>query len=336
MRYRQLTLDERYQIQVLHKAGAKITAIARDLDRHPSTISRELRRNMPAELTDQRYLAERAARLTRKRRIEKGARSRKVQGKLQVVVEGLLMRGWSPEQISGRLRVERGCVVSHETIYQHILRDAQRRGVLRYCLRFGGYKHFRFKKSKMAERTRMRKHWIDQRPAAANERREIGHWERDCVLGKRGGAALLTIIDRRSRYARIRHVARVCAADVAAATHDALASHVTKTLTNDNGVEFQQSSALEAALRIPIYFTEPSSPWQRGSIENLNGLIRQYVGKGTDLDRAPEWLPQALEDTLNHRPRKTLGYRTPHEVFFKKRLAMILNQRMHFGLEFSP
>jgi IS30 family transposase len=235
------------------------------------------------------------------------------------------------------LRLERGNAVSHETIYQHVLRDSKQLGFLRYCLRFGGYKHHRFKKSKVAERTRARKNWIAKRPAAANNRTQIGHWERDCVLGKRGRSALLTIIDRKTRYTRIRHVAKLDSAHVGRATLEALAPHaaVTRTITNDNGMEFQRDEALQKRMRIPIYFTEPSSPWQRGSIENLNGLVRQYVPKRSSMDSMPHWLPTALEQTLNFRPRKILGYRTPHEKFYKERLDLIANQRMHFGLEFS-
>lgn len=339
MSYRQLTRQERYQIEALQTLGASQRAIARRLGRHPATISRELRRSRdPYETTHAKpYSAARAARLARQRRIDKGARSRKIQGKLRKLVEQKLRLSWSPEQISGRLKLELGIQVSHETIYQHVLRDSRRQGYLRYCLRFGGYKHHRFKKSRVGERTRLRKNWIDQRPADANERAVIGHWERDCVLGKRGGSALLTLIDRRSRYTRIRRVPRVATGPVAAATLDALAPHrhITRSLTNDNGAEFQRDQDLQARLATPIYFTNPSSPWQRGSIENLNGLVRQYVPKHADLSKYPGWLTTALEQTLNLRPRKTLGYRTPHEVFYDEELALTGKRLMRFGLEFN-
>jgi transposase, IS30 family len=336
MSYRQLTLDERYQLQTMHGLGFTQVAIGSALGRHPSTISRELRRNRPPA-PGPSYVAKWAAAAARRRRVAKGIAARKIQGRLQRLVEQLLHRSWSPEQISGRLRRERRIRISHETIYQHVIRDARTQGHLRYCLRFGGYKQHRCKKSKMAERTRQRKNWLAQRPAAANKRSELGHWERDCVLGKRGQTALLTIIDRKSRYTRIRHVRKLDTEHVAAATIDALAPHrrITKTMTNDNGVEFQRDEQLQNKMRIPIYFCTPSSPWQRGSIENLNGLVRQYVPKGRDMDSLAAWMPRALEETLNHRPRKILGYRTPHEVFYGKRRVLIANQPMHLGLEFS-
>jgi IS30 family transposase len=336
MSYRQLTLDERYQLQTLIRQGFTQTEIARELGRDPSTVSREIRRN-----TEWRYAGYKAAaaeRTTRQRRIAKGEATRKIRGELQTLIEAKLRLSWSPEQIAGRLSLEHGVSISHETIYQHVLRDSRRRGTLRYCLRFGGYKHHRFKKSNVGEATRRRKHWLRYRCAAANERRELGHWERDCVLGVRGGAALLTLVDRKSRYTRIRRVEKVATEQVAAATVDALEAlpEPAKTLTNDNGTEFQQDASLQKKLGVPIYFTEPSSPWQRGSIENLNGLIRQYVRKGVNIAAMPAWLTTALEITLNFRPRKTLGYRTPHEVHFCRALTLLSNQRMHFGLEFSP
>jgi len=336
MNYQQLTLDERYQLQALRTQGFRQVDIARVLRRHPSTISRELRRNARLD-SGTRYTAASAQATARSRRIEKGRQSRKIQGKLQELVERKLRLSWSPEQIAGRLRIEQGISLSHETIYQHVLRDSRQRGFLRYCLRFGGYKHHRFKKSHMAERTRLRKQSLENRCVAANERTELGHWERDCVLGQRGGAAMLTLVDRRSRYTRIRRVEKVDTEHVARATIEALASQSrpVKTITNDNGVEFQRDESLQKRLGVPIYFTEPSSPWQRGSIENLNGLVRQYVRKGTNMNELPLWTTSALEDTLNFRPRKTLGFLTPHEVHYREQLALTSNQRMHFGLEFS-
>jgi IS30 family transposase len=337
MTYQQLTLDERYQIQALLKCRQEPSGIAEQLGRHRSTLYRELQRNSDSQAVAP-YLAARAQRRARARRVVKGAASRKIHGKLKRLVEQKLRLSWSPEQISGRLRLELGVRISHETIYQHVLRDThERKGVLRYCLRFGGYKHHRFKKSRMAERTRLRKNWLAQRPTAANDRSEIGHWERDCVLGKRGNSALLTVIDRRSRYTRLRHVRRLNCREVSDATVDALSPYreINKTITNDNGMEFQRDESLHRRLRIPIFFTEPASPWQRGSVENANGLVRQYLPKSSNLDKLPRWSTLALEETLNYRPRKILDFRTPHEVFFGSELRLTSKRLMRLGLEFS-
>lgn len=339
MSYRQLTLDERYQIQALCNQRMCLAAIARQLGRHRSTIARELERNsIYNEGRAAYYHAEPARRKTAQRRAQKGRLERKIQGELQTLVEQKLRLAWSPEQVSGRLWREQGIRVSHETIYQHVIRDSKENsGTLRYCLRFGGYKHHRLRKSTQAERTRERKHHIEDRPAEANNRLELGHWERDCVVGTRGGAALLTMVDRKSRYSRIRRVARLDSDEVAAATLDALAGirRITKTLTNDNGAEFGRDQRLSERLNAPIYFCTPSSPWQRGSVENLNGLIRQFVRKRTSIDALRADLPAALEDTLNHRPRKTLGFRTPHEVFHDTETELMAGPLLRLGLEFS-
>jgi transposase, IS30 family len=336
MTYRQLTLDERYHIEVHLKDRLSQAEIARRLGRHRSTISRELKRNSDTDRV-RPYLAKRAAHFTQQRRIDKGERSRKIRGPLQRLVEERLRWSWSPEQICGRLKLERGISLSHETIYQHVLRDSRRRGALRYCLRFGGYKHFRFKKSHMSERTRARKNWIDQRPAAANDRSEFGHWERDCIVGRPGGVALLTMIDRRSRYSRLALVPRQTAKLVSAATRRLLMPHrrITRTVTNDNGHEFGNDEKLQRDLGVPIYFTDPSAPWQRGSIENLNGLVRQYIPKGTSLETIPGSAIAALEETLNHRPRKNMGFRTPYEVFFDETRILMSQKTMHFGMKFN-
>ena len=334
LKYTQLTQEERYQIEALLKARRSVAEVAAELGRHRSSIAREIRRNAVHRST---YRAKHASDLTHDRRVNKGERSRKIRADLQIVVEEKLRASWSPEQISGRLRLESGVSLSHETIYQHVLRDARGGGFLRYCLRFGGYKHHRFKKSTTAARTRQRKKWLKDRPAAANSRSELGHWERDCVLGKRGGDALLTLVDRRSRYTRIRHLKKVNSTTVSAETQAALKPHaaVSKSITNDNGSEFERDEDLQCKLGFNIYFTEPGKPWQRGSIENLNGLVRQYVPKSANLDQAPAWLPEALERTLNQRPRKVLGFKTPSEVFFDQQDELLAKSQVHLGLEFS-
>jgi IS30 family transposase len=336
MRYQQLSLDERYQIHASLRLGLSQAEIARSLGRHPSTISREIARN--SDFRDpELYEPRRATSYAHGRRIVKGELSRKIQGPLRDLVEQKLRLSWSPEQISGRLKLELGITISHETIYQHVLRDCQRRGFLRYCLRFGGYKQYRFKKSKVGARTRERKNWIDQRPRAANKRRELGHWERDSLLGARGSSVVLTMVDRKSRYTQLRHVAKLDSEHVADATAAVLRRHrrTSKTLTNDNGTEFQRDADLQSRIDIPIYFCEPGSPWQRGTVENTNGLIRQYMPKGGNFDSYPARWVSAVEKTLNHRPRKTLGYRTPHEVFFDQTTTLTHGEMMRFGLEFS-
>jgi IS30 family transposase len=331
--YRQLTLDERYQIQELVKLKYGPTEIARLMARHPSTISRELKRNSDSRCVHP-YVANRAMRFAHQRRIAKGKSERKIQGELQYVVESLLHQGWSPEQISGRVRLERGETLAFETIYQHVLRDATG---LRKLLRRAGSQHRRFKWLKFPTARERWKKLLEDRPAAANERSELGHWERDLIVSGEGDpTALLTIVDRRSRLTLVRHVPNKECAVVAAATADALApfGQLNRTITNDNGVEFQRGADLEKRLGVSIYFTAPASPWQRGSVENTNGLIRQFVPKRANLRLIREADTIAIEETLNHRPRKALGFRTPYEAFYGK-LTSLVKPRLHFGLKFS-
>jgi IS30 family transposase len=341
--YRQLSLDERYQIQTRLGLKQDVSTIAKALARHPSTIYRELARNSapipPCHYAlpnpTAKYVALPADRKTRRRRIAKGVAQRKIKGELQQLVEAKLRLSWSPEQICARLRTELSIRLSHETVYQHIMRDSKGLGFYRYCLRFAGYKQFRFKKSRMAEKTRARKNWIEQRPDEANQRVEIGHWERDSLLGKRGESALLTLIDRKSRYIRLVHVPRLESGAMATATANALKNLPVKTITNDNGFEFRRDESLQVTINAPVYFCNPSSPWERGSVENANGLLRQYFPKGHDFDSLPPWAPSAVENTLNFRPRKVLGYKTPHEIFHKTSIQLMKDPAMHFGLEFS-
>ena len=332
--YKQLSLDERYQIQTRVALGENAPSIAVALLRSPSTIYREIERNSKPSATFP-YLAARAQASTRERRVRKGEGQRKIQGELRQVVEDKLRLGWSPDEISRRLNKEKRIRLSHETIYQHVIRDSKRLGFYRYCLRHGGYTHSRFKKSRVAEKTRSRKNWIHDRPVAANDRSEVGHWERDTIVGRRGGSALLTLVERVSRYTKVVHVASLESEVVSQATVQALAGLPLRSITNDNGREFCNEQSLQAKLGIKIYYCDPSSPWQRGTVENTNGLIRQYLKKGTDLDALSRVGPRALEDSLNHRPRKVLGYRTPHEVLFNQNHQLIGNDAMHFGLEFS-
>ena len=338
--YRQLSLDERYQIQTLVGLKQNVASIAASLGRHPSTIYRELLRNSapipPCQLTDRnptaKYYALPADRKTRRRRIAKGAGQRKVTGELQELVENKLRLSWSPEQISARMKAELGVTISHETIYQHILRNRETLWFYRHCLRRAGGKRHRPKTSRIMAVKRGR---IEDRPAEANERTEIGHWERDCLLGKKGESAFLTLIDRKSRYVRLAHVRNVTSKAIDGATLDALKDVSVKTMTNDNGVEFQGAYIERNKSAIPVYYCNPHSPWERGSVENVNGLLRQYFAKGYDFDSLPSWAPFAVENTLNFRPRKVLGYKTPHEVFHNTTIQLMKDPAMHFGLEFS-
>lgn len=335
--YSQLTLEQRYQIEAGISMRLENSEIAERIGVHRSTVYREVKRNGERHGSWVWYTAKRAEKRAMARRKEKGVNERKIQGALKRLIEAKLSLSWSPEQIAGRLREERDVRISHETIYQHVLRDCRQGGQLRYCLRFGGYKHHRFKKSRYAEISRQRRKSLDKRPQEANERSTIGHWERDLVQSTRNGPCILTVVDRKSRLSLLRWLSRRDQAETERETLQALEplADVSQTLTNDNGYEFKKPAELERRLGLDVYFTDPSAPWQRGTVENMNGLIRQYFAKRGKFDSGHAWLAPAIEQTLNFRPRKTLGYKTPHEVFYGDKLKLLEGPLSRLGLEYS-
>lgn len=333
--YRQLTREQRYQLEALLANGYCYSVAAHVLGVDPSTISRELARN--GSVVDGRrvYRAKEAQRRTEQRRVDKGAASRKIRGQLQELVETKLRLGWSPEQICGRLQQEQRLRLSHETIYQHVIRDAHQRGSLRYALRHGGYRYRRLRKSRYVRLPRSPRRSIVERPAHVEQRRRIGHWERDLVHAQQTGPSILVMTERASRFTLLRWLSRVTMKDVADATAQALHSCAVSSMTNDNGPEFNGAAELESRLDAPIYFCAPGAPWQRGTVENTGGLLRQYFRRRHNFKPRHCWLAPAMQHALNTRPRKCLGYRTPHEVFFQQKLTLFSRQWMHFGLEIS-
>ena len=333
--YHQLTREQRYQLEALLANGYGQSVAAAVLKVSPSTISRELARNGADHDGVRLYRAKEAQRRTDERRIAKGAASRKIRGPLQQLVETKLRMGWSPEQICGRLQRERGLRLSHETIYRHVIRDAHARGGLRYSLRHGGYGYRRLRKTRYVRLPRSPRRSIIERPQHVEQRRQIGHWERDLIHSSKTGPTILVMAERASRFTLLRWLDRVTMRDVADATATALAPYTVASMTNDNGSEFNAAAELESRLDAPIYFTDLGAPWQRGTVENTNGLLRQYFGKRQAFAAPDCWLAPAMQHALNTRPRKCLGYRTPHEAFFGQKIALFSRQWLRFGLEIT-
>lgn len=318
MDYRHLTQDERYQIQGLHRAGQTRRAIARELGRSPSTISRELRRNADGD----RYSAWTAQRRSKERR-RASARER-IDPETWAAIEAKLRDDWSPEQICGRFRRKRLPVASHERIYQHVLADKHQGGSLWRHLRCGKRRRKRYG---AARRRRFHdRRPISQRPKTVEGRHRVGHWEGDTMRFSGSRAVLVTVNERKSMYTRIARADRPTARKVTRGLLACLApaGGCVQTLTLDNGSEFAEHDLVELALGIETYFADPYSAWQRGSNENMNGLIRQYLPRGTKLHQLIEAEIEAIEEKLNSRPRKKLGYRTPREVLLPalKRVAL--------------
>jgi IS30 family transposase len=327
---RYLDREERYELARLRDGGLSQRAIAERLGRSPSTICRELARNRDPR-TGQ-YVPERADRLAWER--QKRPRPSKLsrQPALRQVVQQLLDRRYSPQQISGRLKVlhpdDETMRISHETIYQgiYVYPRGELKRELQASLRSGrGARQRRGSRRGSGRGKIVDAVPIGARPAEVEERLVPGHHEGDLILGSAAsGSAAGTIVERMTGYLTLLHLpGRHDAASVADAVIEqmsALPPWFARTLTWDRGTELAQHKRITAAAGIAVYFADPYSPWQRGSNENTNGLLREYLPKGTDLHQYTAAQLQAIAGELNDRPRKRLGFYTPREA-----LAKLLN-----------
>lgn len=317
MGYTQLSLSERYQIYERLKRRWTVSQIAVWMRRSRSTIYRELKRNRGGN----GWRPGQAHNMAVVRRF--GKSGPRLTAQVWEEVERLLREGWSPEQISRRLRLEQHVRISHEWIYQYLYRDRRHGGQLYRYLR--QRKPYRKRMGRHGARGRLRGTMsIEERPRQAETRIWFGHWEGDTVLGKAQRGAFVTLVERKARYTVARRLLDRNSDDVGRAVCEALSPirHRVKTITFDNGHEFARHRVMAEALDAHIYFTHTHSPWERGTNENTNGLLRQYYPKRRRLDTvAEEELAQVVEK-LNHRPRKCLGYRTPHEVFFGEKTQL--------------
>ena len=315
--YTQLTQEERYQIYILKKAEYSQTQIAELLERDKSTISRELRRNRGLK----GYRPRQAHNLALRRRYDKA--QPRIGNPVWQLVEALIRDEWSPEQIVGRVAIEQGVSISHEWIYQHVYTDKRSGGNL---YRFLRCQKVRRKRYGLYSRrgTIPNQISIDERPAIVDAKGRFGDWEGDTVIGKSHRGALVTLVERKSLYTVIRSVIHKTAAAVRAAVVDGLAPYIDRvhTITYDNGREFTDHEGMASDLEARIYFAHPYASWERGLNENTNGLIRQYFPKDRDLTTVTKREIEHAMDKLNHRPRKSLGYRTPYEVFFNTRTSL--------------
>lgn len=311
MSYTQLTEVERYQIQSFLKAGYTKKQIARELGRHPSTISRELMRNTGLRA----YRPQQAQRLAEERKQQH--RHVQITESTWENVEALLKLEWSPEQISEWLKQAGLQSVSPEWIYQYILGDKKVGGDLYTYLRCQKKRKKRYGSSNSRGQLKNRVS-IDERPSIVDQRKRIGDWELDTVIGRLGGSVLVTAVERKTRFSVIALAPNKTAEAVKTALLEALTPLAAwiKTLTYDNGKEFALHEDIAKALNAKGYFAHPYHSWERGLNENTNGLIRQYVPKGTSMDGLTQNEVSNIMDRLNNRPRKCLDFRTPNQVLF--------------------
>lgn len=282
--------------------------IGEQLQRDPGTIRRELGRNTNGV---ERYDARQAHRRSIQR-WQAASVLPHIQSDVWLLVEARLADGLSPEQITGEGRV----VVSPERIYQHIALDRQRGGTLWHHLR--RRKRRRARCGTPRQRQRFGGRRINERPDIVQTRQRVGDWEGDTIVGQ-GTARLVTLVERKSGLLRVRRIATGEADPTMRAVIQslhALAARV-HTITWDNGSEFAQHALIDFALGAKSYFADPYASWQRGTNENTNGLLRQYFPKGCDLSTFSDSFIQSIEDKLNSRPRKRLGFHTPQQIFDK-------------------
>ncbi len=314
-RYQQLTPEQRNRIQ----RGLSIRAVARQIGRSPSTVSREVRRGLVGEADDAVQGREEAP-----RRLRKGVRKLVGGAPLtNAVTHAILQRKWSPEQVAGRLRMDypedKQWRVSHETIYQFIYAHpaGELRKALIAALRQGHAKRKPRTRGKDRRGQLRNMRSIGERPLEAQDREIPGHWEGDFIKGAFNGSAIGTLVERSSRFVLL---VRMEGTDADAALEGftrrmrTLPKSILRTLTYDQGKEMARHEELERKVGIRIYFADPHSPWQRPTNENTNGLLRQYFPKGTDLSGYSQRRLTQVAEELNNRPRKSLGFRTPAEV----------------------
>ena len=306
MNYKHLSQIERYQIHCLMKALHTITQIAQVLGRHKSTISRELRRNAGFR----GYRPKQACELALKRS-ESSRNASTIAPGVKEQVNALLQLQWSPEQIAGKLPV------SHETLYQHVYADKSQGGKLWKNLRCQKQKRKRYAGGRDRRGQIPNRRPLSERPVHIEGRKQVGHWECDTVIGANHKQAIVTVVERKSGYAVIAKVSNKTADLVGAAIISMLKPFEArvKTLTYDNGKEFCGHAKIDDALNSTGYFARPFASWERGSNENFNGLLRQYVPKKRLMETVTDEEIKMIENRLNNRPRKRLGFKTPAEVF---------------------
>lgn len=312
--YNQITPTERYTLATLRKQvpALSIAAIARLMDRHRSTISRELARN--SARYDGAYRPSKAQERTNGRRSRSRRNSRFTAADWKLVVE-LLREGLSPDQISGRLRLEGKLSISYESIYRHIRRDKRRGGQLFRLLRLPTKWRKRNNGPERRGHLPGKRH-ISERPAAVETREEFGHWEMDTIVSSADRHCVVTLVERATGCLLM---GKLRSRSVAATNRRVIQlirqnRHLFKTITVDNGTEFHGYREIERATGTIVYFATPYHSWERGTNENTNGLVRQYIPKRKSMKHITQARCAAIAWRLNNRPRRRYRYFSPIEL----------------------
>jgi IS30 family transposase len=314
MTYRQLTQEQRYQIYACMKVDWSQQDIAAEIGVHPSTISRELARN-------------RGGRGYRPKQAQEKAQPRKqhhvstrISAQIWKLIESYVRQDWSPEQVSGWLSKEWQQRVSHERIYQYIYADKQADGTLHLHSRCRKQRRKRYGSYDRRGHIIGRRS-ISSRPAVVSQKQRIGDWEADTIIGQNHQQAIVSVVERKSKLTLLKRVTHRTSEAVEQALEEFLKPLQKRchTITSDNGKEFANHQAIASNLQADFYFAHPYASWERGLNENTNGLVRQYFPKKSSFSKITERDVQQVMERLNNRPRKTLGYKTPNQVFFKQK-----------------
>ena len=315
MTYKHLSQAERYQIHALMKAGHDQSQIAKVLDRNKSTISRELSRNTGSR----GYRPKQACEMSTYRS-QNSRNASTVASWVKDEANALLRVQWSPEQIASKLPI------SHEAVYQHVYADKAQGGALWKNLRCQKQKRKRYAGGRDRRGQIPNRRPLSERPLQIEARKQVGHWECDTVIGANHKGAVVTMVERKSGYGVIAKVTNKTSELVSSAIVDKLKPMAVrvKTLTFDNGKEFAAHAHIDAQLQSTTYFARPFASWERGSNENFNGLLRQYIPKKRSMSTVSDEEIKMIQNRLNNRPRKRLGFKTPAEVFHQslKRVAL--------------
>ena len=308
MTYTHLTQDERYQIYILKKAGHRQNEIAALMNRHPSTISRELSRN-----SGQRGYRPRQAQRLCDERTANSCNASRIAPAVWDEVQARLRLQHSPAQVAAKLPI------SHETVYQRIYADKHAGGDLWRHLRCQKQRRKRYASGQQRRGRIPERRPLTERPSTVEGRRRIGHWEGDTIIGAGRRQAIVSLVERKSGYCLLAHVPHKTSAAVSGAIIESLTPLKARvsTLTFDNGLEFAGHREIDQALGSTSYFADPYASWQRGTNENTNGLVRQYLPKSRPFHNVTQEELAMIMERLNHRPRKRLNWKTPHEVFMQ-------------------
>ncbi len=311
--YYHVTRDERCQIYALKSTGLSLRKIALMLGRSVSTLSREITRNTGGR----GYRFEQANNKTIERRRAASQAPKKLTNEVEEVIRERLLEDWSPEQISGRLKLE-GTAISHETIYQYVWRDKRSGGQLYKHLRHHGKRYNKRSSGKAGRGCIPDRIDITKRPPIVETKSRIGDWEGDTIIGAQHKGAIVSYVDRNSKFTLLKKIDRKTAELVTKATIEKMTNlpHPVLTITYDNGKEFSEHKNIATTLNTSCYFATPYHSWERGLNEHTNGLVRQYLPKSSLFTEVSDDEILFIENRLNNRPRKVLLYKTPFEVFF--------------------